>query len=57
MTFHTGRVHARSNIPTVLELMQRQLFRPEPVTTKRVAWHDAPLALIEGAWTKLIFER
>ena len=57
MTFHTGRAHARSNIPAVLDLVQRQLFRPELVTTKTVAWHEAPLALIEGGWTKLIFER
>jgi alcohol dehydrogenase len=57
ITFHTGRTHARPNIPPVLELVQRALFRPELVTSKVVAWQEAPDALLEGGWTKLIFER
>jgi alcohol dehydrogenase len=57
ITFHTGRTHARPYIPEVLELVRKQLFAPELVTTRVVAWADAPQALIEGGWTKLIFER
>ncbi len=57
ITFRTGRTHARPQIPDVLALIQKAVFRPELVTTKVVAWEDAPPAMAEGRWTKLIFER
>jgi alcohol dehydrogenase len=57
VTFHTGRTHARPHIPEVLALIQEAVFRPELVTSRVVAWEDAPQALAEGKWTKLIFER
>jgi alcohol dehydrogenase len=57
MTFYTGRAHARPHVPAVLELIQRGRLQPELVTTKRVSWSEAPQALLELGWTKLIFER
>jgi alcohol dehydrogenase len=53
-TFHTGRVHARTVIPRVLELAANGRLRPEVVTTRVVPWEDATDALVEPDWTKLV---
>jgi threonine dehydrogenase-like Zn-dependent dehydrogenase len=57
VTFSTGRVHARSAIPHVLEITARGALRPERVTTRTVDWNDAPDALTAREWTKLVFCR
>ncbi len=57
ITFKTGRANARPAIGHVLELAASGALHPELVTSKVVAWQDAPAALLEGGWTKLVFER
>jgi alcohol dehydrogenase len=57
ITFHTSRVHARPAMPAVLELAASGALRPQAVTSRVVAWQDAPEALLAGGWTKLVFER
>jgi alcohol dehydrogenase len=57
ITFKTGRAHVREAMPQVLELAAAGALHPELVTTRVVPWADASAALIEGGWTKLIFER
>jgi threonine dehydrogenase-like Zn-dependent dehydrogenase len=57
ITFETGRVHARAAIPHVLELAGSKKLRPEAVTTRVVGWDDAPAALVERGWTKLVMTR
>jgi threonine dehydrogenase-like Zn-dependent dehydrogenase len=57
ITFRTGRVHARAAIPEVLALAASGALHPELVTTRVVPWQDAPEALVEGGWTKLVIER
>ncbi len=57
ITFHTGRANARPAMPHVLDLAARGLLHPELVTTRVAAWADAPDALLEGGWTKLVIER
>ena len=47
VTFETGRVHARPAMPAVLDLAAGDGFRPQDVTTRVVAWDDAPAALLE----------
>jgi hypothetical protein len=32
-------------------------LQPEKVTSLTVPWSDAPAALAEGGWTKLVIER
>ncbi|HEU4657551.1 MAG TPA: alcohol dehydrogenase catalytic domain-containing protein [Capillimicrobium sp.] len=54
-TFVTGRIHARRDAPRVLELLASGAFDPTPVTTEVVAFDDAPAALTEHAYTKLVF--
>jgi alcohol dehydrogenase len=56
IVFRTGRAHVRPAMPRVLELAADG-FRPERVTTRVVSWQDAPNALVEGGWTKLVIER
>ena len=56
-TFHTGRVHARTAIPHVLELAASGKLHPELVTTRVVPWQDATDALLERGWTKLVVTR
>jgi len=56
-TFVTGRVHARTAMPRVLDLAAGGVFHPERVTSKVVAWDDAADALLERDWVKLVFER
>jgi alcohol dehydrogenase len=57
ITFKTGRVHARGAMPQVLELAAAGRLHPERVTSGVVAWADAPEALLEGGWTKLVVAR
>jgi len=57
ITFRTGRANARPAMGHVLELAASGALRPELVTTAVHAWADAPAALLEGGWTKLVFER
>ena len=56
-TFKTGRVHARPIMPKVLELAERGALRPELITTRVVGFADAPDALLERDWTKLVVAR
>jgi threonine dehydrogenase-like Zn-dependent dehydrogenase len=55
-TFRTGRVHARSTIPRVLELMSDGRLRPEAVTDQVLGWDEAPEALADNLG-KLVFSR
>jgi len=57
ITFTTGRANARTAMPHVLDLAASGALRPELVTSSVVAWADAPAALLEGGWTKLVIER
>jgi threonine dehydrogenase-like Zn-dependent dehydrogenase len=57
ITFKTGRAHVREAMPQVLELAAAGKLRPEQVTTRVAPWDDAPDALLEGEWTKLVIER
>jgi alcohol dehydrogenase len=57
VTFETGRVHARPAIPTVLDLAAGGEFRPAEVTSRVVTWEDAPAALLERDWVKLVAQR
>jgi threonine dehydrogenase-like Zn-dependent dehydrogenase len=55
-TFRTGRVHARSTMPRVLELMADGRLRPELVTDRVLGWDEAPDALADNLG-KLVFSR
>ena len=57
ITFKTGRAHVREAMPQVLELAAAGALHPERVTTRVVPWADAPDALLQGGWTKLVIER
>jgi threonine dehydrogenase-like Zn-dependent dehydrogenase len=57
ITFKTGRANARAAMPHVLELTASGALHPELVTTRVVEWDDAPDALLERDWTKLVIER
>ena len=57
ITFRTGRVHARGAMPHVLELAASGMLHPELVTTAVVPWSQAPDALLERGWTKLVITR
>jgi threonine dehydrogenase-like Zn-dependent dehydrogenase len=57
ITFKTGRGHVRAAIPHVLELAATGALHPELVSTHVIPWSDAPDALLEGDWTKLVIER
>jgi threonine dehydrogenase-like Zn-dependent dehydrogenase len=56
MTFRTGRVHARSTIPRVLELMADGRLQPDAVTDRLLMWDEAPEALADNLG-KLVFSR
>jgi threonine dehydrogenase-like Zn-dependent dehydrogenase len=56
-TFVTGRVHARPAIPHVLELAADGRVKPEQVTTRVVGWTEAPAAIAERDWVKLVISR
>jgi threonine dehydrogenase-like Zn-dependent dehydrogenase len=53
LEFHTGRVMARPLIPEILERTAGGELHPERVTSKTVAWADAPDAVGEPE-TKLV---
>ncbi|MGH2963767.1 MAG: zinc-dependent alcohol dehydrogenase [Solirubrobacterales bacterium] len=57
INFRTGRAHARPAIPAVLELIAMGRLHPELVTTRVANWEEAPQALAEGQFVKLIFAR
>jgi alcohol dehydrogenase len=57
ITFKTGRGHVREAMPHVLALAATGSLHPEAITTRVVPWSDAADALLEPAWTKLVFER
>jgi threonine dehydrogenase-like Zn-dependent dehydrogenase len=57
VTFKTGRIHARAIMPHVLELAARGDLKPERVITRTVDWSQAPEALAELDWTKLVIAR
>ncbi|MDX6699583.1 MAG: hypothetical protein QOE65_2980 [Solirubrobacteraceae bacterium] len=52
-TLHTGRVHARAEIPRVLELVEAGRLHPALVTSAVVGFDDAPDALVAPP-TKLV---
>jgi threonine dehydrogenase-like Zn-dependent dehydrogenase len=56
MTFVTGRGHARTVIPEVLELARSGKIQPARVTSKVVSWDDAIPALLDPP-TKLVIAR
>jgi threonine dehydrogenase-like Zn-dependent dehydrogenase len=57
ITFVTGRGHVRGTIPHVLDLVAGGRLHPDTITTRVITWEDAPAALLEPDWTKLVFER
>jgi alcohol dehydrogenase len=57
ITFVTGRANAREAMPHVLALACDGALHPERVTSKVVPWQNAPDALLEDGWTKLVFAR
>jgi threonine dehydrogenase-like Zn-dependent dehydrogenase len=57
ITFRTGRANARPAMPHVLDLAASGALHPELVTTSVVGWAQAPDALLERGWTKLVIER
>src|SRR5215470_1257198 len=54
--FFVGRAHAVALLPEVLPLIEQGRLRPQEVTTRVVAWDDAPQAFVEPA-IKLIVRR
>jgi threonine dehydrogenase-like Zn-dependent dehydrogenase len=54
--FHTGRCHARRDIPRILELIAAGRLRPERVTSNVADWEDAPEA-VQAPERKLVIER
>jgi alcohol dehydrogenase len=54
--FFVGRCHAASLLPEVLPLVAAGRLAPERVTTRVVAWEDAPAAWLEPA-IKLVVNR
>ena len=56
ITFRTGRCHARSSIPEVLDLVRAGRIQPERITTAVVPWEEAPQALSQPR-TKLVVAR
>ncbi len=55
--FLTGRVHARPAIPAVIELIASGRLDPGLVTTRIAGWEEAPAAVAEGEFVKLVFGR
>lgn len=53
ITFKTGRVNARADLPAVLNLVPDGRLQPEKLTTRTVAWTDAAEAWSEPA-TKVV---
>ena len=55
-TLSTGRVHSRTVLPAVLDLIATKRIAPERVTTETAGWQDAADALLQYT-TKLIITR
>jgi alcohol dehydrogenase len=55
-TFKTGRVHARTTMPRVFELISDGRVQPEAVTDRVLGWDAAPDALADNLG-KLVFSR
>ena len=47
VTFKTGRVNARADLPHVLDLVASGHLHPERLTTRQVSWEDAAEAWLE----------
>ncbi len=47
VTFQTGRINARADIPQILALVESGSLKPERVTTKLVHWAEASEALLD----------
>ena len=56
ITFFTGRVHARKELPSALALAATGAFQLAPIVTTRVSWEQAPEAWPEVS-TKLVVVR
>jgi alcohol dehydrogenase len=56
VTLHTGRVHSRSVLPAVLDLLASRRLDADLVTTERARWEEAAEAL-PAYTTKLVVER
>jgi alcohol dehydrogenase len=56
ITFKTGRVNARAELPHVLRLIESGKLQPERVTTRTVGWEEAVDAWLEPA-VKLVVLR
>src|SRR5262249_8639593 len=54
--FLVGRAHSVALLPEVMPLIEQGRLRPQDVTTRVVAWEDAPQAFVEPA-VKLIVGR
>jgi threonine dehydrogenase-like Zn-dependent dehydrogenase len=54
--FYTGRPHARTVMPSALELVRDGRFHPELVTAETASWEDAPEA-VAGHRSKLVITR
>ena len=54
--FLIGRCHAAALLPEVIALIEQGRLRPEEVTTRTVAWDEAPAAFAEPA-IKLVVRR
>jgi len=54
-TLVTGRGHVRRDAPEVIDLIASGRLDPSLVTTRVVSFDDAPAALVEGGYTKLVF--
>lgn len=56
LNFYTGRPHARTVMPSALELVADGRFHPARVTAETAAWDDAPEA-VAGHGAKLVISR
>jgi alcohol dehydrogenase len=54
--FYTGRPHARTVMPSALELVRDGRFHPELVTAETASWEDASEA-VAGHRSKLVITR
>ena len=55
-SFHTGPSHPRRDIPAILPLIQKGIFKPEQITTLSASWEHAPEAYLEET-TKVVLTR
>ncbi len=55
VTFKTGRINSRPNLPKVLEMVLEGKFNPEAITTRTASWEDAPEALLDPSAKIIIY--